>query len=132
MILLRRAQILMLHADLVSEFGGSHGLRDHALFESALDTPTASFGGQDLFPTVIEKSARLGFGLIANHPFIDGNKRVGIHAMLVQLALNGVEIEATEAEVVALGLLVASGEMSFEQVVGWIKAHAVREGGPTT
>ena len=124
MILLRRAQILMLHADLVSEFGGSHGLRDHALFESALDTPTASFGGQDLFPTVIEKSARLGFGLIANHPFVDGNKRVGIHAMLVQLALNGVEIEAS--------LLVASGEMSFEQVVGWIKAHAVREGGPTT
>lgn len=129
MILLSRAQVLMLHADLISVFGGSQGVRDQALLDSALSTPSASFGGQELYPTVVEKSARLGFGLIANHPFVDGNKRIGIHAMLVQLALNGVDVEASETELVALGLSIASGESSFERVAGWIEGHAAHDRG---
>lgn len=127
MILLSRAQVLMLRADLVSVFGGSRGVRDHAVLDSALSAPSASFGGQELYPTVVEKRARLGFGLIANHPFVDGNKRIGIHATLVQLALNGVEIEASETEVIALGLSIASGESSLEQVAGWIEGHATHD-----
>ena len=127
MILLSYAQVLMLHADLVSEFGGSHGVRDDALLDSALNTPSATFQSQELYPTVIEKSARLGFGLIANHPFVDGNKRIGIHAMLVQLALNGVEIKASETEIIALGLSVASGESTFDEVARWIEAHATHD-----
>ena len=129
MILLSRAQVLMLHADLVSEFGGSHGVRDDALLDSALSAPAASFGSQELYPTVIEKSARLGFGLIVNHPFVDGNKRVGIHAMFVQLALNGIEIDASETEVIALGLSVASGESNFGEVASWIEVHATHDRG---
>lgn len=86
---LSKQQILMLHSQLIRQTGGSDGVRDHALLESALEAPFQSYGGDDLFPTVQAKAARLGYGLIKNHCMIDGNKRIGAHAMLVFLALNG-------------------------------------------
>jgi death-on-curing protein len=92
MIKLTKKQILMLHSQLIQETGGSDGLRDEGLLESALEAPFQSYGDQDLFPTVQAKAARLGYGLIKNHPMVDGNKRIGTHAMLVFLALNGVEL----------------------------------------
>jgi death-on-curing protein len=92
MIKLTKKQILMLHSQLIQETGGSDGLRDEGLLESALEAPFQSYGDQDLFPTVQAKAARLGYGLIKNHPMVDGNKRIGTHAMIVFLALNGVEL----------------------------------------
>ena len=81
MKLLSRRQILMLHSMLIAQSGGMDGLRDEGLLDSAVNTPLQAFGGQELYPTILEKAARLGYGLIHNHPFVDGNKRIGTHAM---------------------------------------------------
>ena len=93
MIVLSKEQVLSLHTMLINETGGSDGVRDEALLESAIFAPLQKFDGKDLFPTVYQKSSRLGFGLIKNHPFVDGNKRIGAHSMLVSLSLNGIELE---------------------------------------
>lgn len=92
MKVLSKRQILLLHSAIISESGGSDGVRDEGLLDSAIGTPFQTFAGQDLYPTVLEKAVRLGFGLIRNHPFIDGNKRIGTHAMLVFLDLNNVSL----------------------------------------
>ena len=104
MIVLSKEQILVLHEQLIEETGGSSGLKDEGLLESALASPFQSFDGKDLFPSVYQKAARLGFGLASNHAFIDGNKRIGAHAMLVFLLLNGVEIEYSQEELIYLFL----------------------------
>lgn len=99
------------------------GLRDEGLLESALFTPFQSFDGNDMFPSLQQKAARLGFGLIQNHPFVDGNKRIGAHAMLVFLSLNGVELTYTQQELSGMILDVAAGKQSFEDMVVWIQQH---------
>ena len=83
MIVLSKQQILILHSQLISETGGSDGLRDVGLLESAINSPFQQFGNEDLYPTIQQKVSRLCFGLVNNHPFIDGNKRIGAHVMLV-------------------------------------------------
>lgn len=95
---LSKEQILMLHSQLIEETGGSDGVRDYNLLESAIESPFQSFGGDELHPTIQAKAARLGYGLIKNHCMIDGNKRIGTHAMLVFLALNGIELKYTQKE----------------------------------
>jgi death-on-curing protein len=123
MIKLTKKQILMLHSQLIQETGGSDGLRDEGLLESALEAPFQSYGDQELFPTVQAKAARLGYGLIKNHAMVDGNKRIGTHAMLVFLALNGVELEYTQKELYEEILGVAAGEIEYEQLLSWILGH---------
>ncbi|EPD28706.1 death-on-curing family protein [Actinotignum schaalii FB123-CNA-2] len=86
-------------------------------------TPLQSFGGQDLYPSLIDKAVRLAFGLIKNHPFIDGNKRIGTHAMLVFLALNGVELSYTDNEMIAIILSVAAGQVDESGLRAWIDEH---------
>ena len=88
---LSKEQILMLHSALIEEFGGSEGVRDFNLLESALESPFQSFNGEDLYFSVQAKAAGLGYGLIKNHCMIDGNKRIGAHSMLVFLSINGIE-----------------------------------------
>ena len=95
MIKLTKEQILLLHTQLIEITGGSDGIRDIALLESALESPFQSYGGVELYPSIQAKAARLCYGLVKNHTMIDGNKRIGCHAMLVFLALNGYEIEYT-------------------------------------
>ena len=90
MIRLSKTQILLLHEQLIAETGGSSGLRDEGMLDSALNAPFQTFGGEDVYPSLQQKAARLCFGLVKNHPFLDGNKRIGAHVMLVFLALNGV------------------------------------------
>ncbi len=90
MIRLSKPQILLLHEQLIAETGGSSGLRDEGMLDSALNAPFQTFGGEDVYPSLQQKAARLCFGLVKNHPFVDGNKRIGAHVMLVFLALNGV------------------------------------------
>ena len=90
MIRLSKPQILLLHEQLIAETGGSSGLHDEGMLDSALNAPFQTFGGEDVYPSLQQKAARLCFGLAKNHPFVDGNKRIGAHVMLVFLALNGV------------------------------------------
>lgn len=120
---LTKEQILLLQQDLIEQTGGTAGLRDEGLLESALFTPFQSFDGNDMFPSLQQKAARLGFGLIKNHPFVDGNKRIGAHAMLVFLSLNGVELTYTQQELSDMILDVAAGKQSFEDMVVWIQQH---------
>lgn len=96
MIILNKRQVLLLHSRLIAETGGIDGVRDDGLLESSLNAPFQSFGGIDVFPSIQQKAARLGYGLIKNHAFVDGNKRIGTHAMLVFLALNNIELEYTQ------------------------------------
>lgn len=120
---LTKEQILLLQQDLIEQTGGTAGLRDKGLLESALFTPFQSFDGNDMFPSLQQKAARLGFGLVQNHPFVDGNKRIGAHAMLVFLSLNGVELAYTQQELSGMILDVAAGKQSFEDMVVWIQQH---------
>ncbi|MDR0837397.1 MAG: type II toxin-antitoxin system death-on-curing family toxin [Propionibacteriaceae bacterium] len=120
---LSKRQVLLLHGQLLIETGGADGIRDEGLLESALDSPYSGFDGQEFFPSVASKAARLAFGLIRNHPFVDGNKRIGILAMLVLLDINGVDIEAENAELVALGVALAEGTTDAEAVERWITNH---------
>ena len=123
MIVLSKEQILVLHEQLIEATGGSSGLKDEGLLESALASPFQSFDGKDLFPSVYQKAARLGFGLASNHAFVDGNKRIGAHAMLVFLLLNGVEIEYSQEELINLFLGIANGEKDYPDVLNWIVSH---------
>ena len=108
---------------MIEATGGTDGVRDMGLLESALETPFQTFGGQDLYPALIQKAARLGHSLVSNHPFVDGNKRIGLHAMLVFLAINGVEIECTQQELIDVGLSLADGTMNAEKLLIWLSSH---------
>lgn len=116
-------QILMLHDALIQTSGGSNGLRDESLLDSAVFAPIQTFDGKDLYPTLIDKASRLAFGLITNHPFIDGNKRIGTHAMLVLLAINGLELEYNDEDLIEVILQVAAGELSDVLLHQWIGEH---------
>ena len=123
MTILSKEQIISLHAQLIKETGGVGGLRDEGLLDSALNAPFQSFGSVEPFPSIQQKAARLGYGLIMNHPFIDGNKRIGAHVMLVFLALNGIELEYTQDELASEILSVASNNSGFEHLLKWIIEH---------
>ena len=125
MKILTKEQILALHKELIRETGGTDGLRDEGLLDSALNAPFQSFGETDAFPSVQQKAARLGYGLIRNHAFIDGNKRIGAHTMLVFLALNGIELEYTQEELTNIIINTASGSSSFEELVEWVINHQI-------
>ena len=125
MIILSKEQILMLHSQLISETGGIGGIRDIALLESAINIPFQSFGDKDVYPSIQQKAARLGFGLVKNYAFVDGNKRIGAHAMLVFLALNQIELEYTQKELSDIILEIASGEKEFDALCKWVIAHQV-------
>ncbi len=122
---LTKEQILMLHNELIRETGGSGGLRDEGLLDSALNAPFQGFGDVDSFPSLQQKGARLGYGLICNHAFVDGNKHIGAHAMLLFLSLNGIELEYTQNELSDMILDVAAGNLRFEDMVKWIIKHQV-------
>ena len=123
MKILKKRQILLLHSVLIAESGGSDGVRDEGLLDSAVNTPFQTFSGQDLYPTVLDKAVRLCFGLIRNHPFIDGNKRIGTHAMLVFLNLNSITLSYEDDELISTILSVASGEMDADGLLKWIQQH---------
>ena len=123
---LSRDAVLTLHRDIIETSGGSDGVRDYSGLESAIAQPRMTFGGQDLYPTVVEKAAALCFSLIQNHPFVDGNKRVGHFAMEKFLFLNGYKIDAPVDSQEQLILGIASGDVSREQLVEWLTAH-IRE-----
>lgn len=120
---LSKELILLLHDQLVEETGGSGGIRDEGLLESAIHAPFQSFGGRENYPSIQQKAARLCFGLVKNHAFVDGNKRIGAHAMLVFLELNGIALEYTQEELSGIILDIASGEKDFQELLEWIILH---------
>lgn len=128
MIWLSKEQILYLHSELIQATGGLDGLRDDNLLQSALLSPMQTYDDTELFPTLIDKAVRLTCGLTQNHPFIDGNKRIGAHAMLVVLALNGVPLVYTQNELSDVFLQLASGQIDFEKLREWVYSHLKNEG----
>ena len=125
MIKFSKEKVLLLHKLIAAETGGSVGVRDEGLLESALEGAFASFDGLDLYPSKEEKGARLGYTLISNHAFVDGNKRIGMYIMLTFLEVNGIRLECTNDEIVEVGLSVASGQMRYEELLDWVFAHRV-------
>ena len=123
MKILSKRQILMLHTALIAQTGGIDGVRDEGLLDSAINAPFQTFEEQDLYPTVLEKAARLGFGLISNHPFLDGNKRIGAHAMLTFMGVNQINLCCTDEELISLILQVASGRLNYDGMLEWLKSH---------
>lgn len=122
---LSKQQILMLHQMLIAQSGGSPEIRDDGLLDSALNTPFQSFSNTELYPSLLEKAARLGYGLIKNHPFVDGNKRIGTHAMLAFLAINNVELSYSDDELIQLILGIASGEYDDKHLLNWLQQHLI-------
>lgn len=118
-------EVLDLYQRILEQSGGSAGIRDFGALESALAQPRMTFDGDELYPTIVDKAAALGFSLINNHPFVDGNKRIGHAAMEVFLILNGYEIEAgvDEQERVILG--VAAGQIKRDELRAWLSLHIV-------
>jgi death-on-curing protein len=125
MIRLSKSQVFLIHDQLIAETGGSSGLRDEGMLDSALNAPFQTFGEEDVYPSLQQKAARLCFGLVKNHPFLDGNKRIGAHVMLIFLALNGVELQYSQTELSDLILRLASGEIDTEHIFHWINSHQI-------
>lgn len=123
MIKLSKDKVLLLHQLIAEATGGSIGVRDEGLLESALEAAYSGFGDVEFFPTKEEKAAKLGFELISNHAFVDGNKRIGMYVMLTFLEVNGIRLECTDEDVIYAGLSVAAGTMSYEQLLTWVLEH---------
>ncbi|HEX6291608.1 MAG TPA: type II toxin-antitoxin system death-on-curing family toxin [Herpetosiphonaceae bacterium] len=120
-------EILFLHQQLIEQLGGSEGVHDLNALESALAQPRMSFGGEDLYPTLEEKAVALGFSLIKNHPFIDGNKRTAHAAMETFLVLNGNEIDAPVEEQEQVILQVAANQLDRDTFTAWLHAHSIKK-----
>ena len=116
-------KVKLLHQLMAEATGGSVGVRDEGLLDSAIEGAFATFDGVELYPSKEEKAAKLGYSLISNHAFVDGNKRIGVYVMLSFLELNGIHIKAADKDVVSLGLGVADGSMGQNDILDWIHKH---------
>ena len=120
MIKFSREKVLLLHQIISEATGGDPNLRDIGLLDSALESAYQTFDGKELYPTKQEKAARIGYSLISNHAFVDGNKRIGMYVLLTFLETNGIRINPTNDDVARVGLAVASGEMKYDDLLKWI------------
>ena len=125
MIKFDKDKVLLLHQLITQETGGSAGVRDYGLLDATLESAYRTFDGKELFPTKEEKAARIGIGLVTNHAFVDGNKRIGLYVMITFLEANGIKIEATNDEIIKVGLSLAQSEMKYEDLLKWIIEHKV-------
>ena len=123
MIFFEYEQVVKIHRSLIEKTGGMDGIRDAQLLDSALKTPFQTFGGNNLYPNILDKASQLCYSLIENHSFVDGNKRIGVHLMLLFLKLNNIEVNYSQQELVDFGLDIASGKMSKNDIKGWIIEH---------
>ena len=123
MIKFSREKVLLLHQLIAEETGGDPNVRDLNLLDSALNSAFQTFDGKELYPTKQEKAARIGYSLISNHAFVDGNKRIGMYVLLTFLETNGIRMELTDEEIARVGLAVADGSMKYEELLGLIREH---------
>lgn len=121
MIYFTLEQVLKIHSVLVQKTGGSDGLRDKNLLDSALKTPFQTFALEELYPTFLEKASALCYSLVQNHPFVDGNKRIGVHLMLLFLELNNCKLSYSQKELVDFGFGIASGKIGKDEIKEKIK-----------
>lgn len=125
-IFLTLEQVLVIHENQIGLYGGTSGLRDLALLESAILRPQTTFGGEDLYPTLFEKAAALMHSLVLNHSFLDGNKRTGTVSILVFLEINGYEIDVSQKQLIKVALGVESKKLDINQLAGWLKKNSKR------
>ena len=123
MIFFDYEQVIKLHSTLISKTGGIDGVRDDNLLDSALKTPFQTFGGKDLYPEILDKASQLCYSLIKNHPFTDGNKRIGVHLTLLFLKINNIELTYSQKELIEFGLSVAAGNMNKDDIKQWLINH---------
>lgn len=123
MIKYDKEMVKLLHQLMAEATGGSVGVRDENLLDSALESAFATFDGKDLYPTKEEKAAKLAYSLISNHAFVDGNKRIGVYVMLNFLEINGINISSSNEDVIELGLKTADGTFKYEEILDWILNH---------
>lgn len=123
MIFFEYEQVVKLHSSLIEQTGGIDGVRDKKLLDSALKVPFQTFEGNNLYPDILDKASQLCYSLIANHPFVDGNKRIGVHLTLLFLKLNAIELDYSQQELIDFGFRVASGKMSKNDIKEWIIEH---------
>ena len=125
MIKFSKEKVLLLHQLIAAETGGSVGVRDEGLLESAIESAFAGFGDKEFYPSKEEKAAKIGFSLVSNHAFVYGNKRIGMYIMITFLEVNGIYLDCTNEEVVEIGLGLADGSIGYEEILEWIKNHRV-------
>ena len=123
MIKFDEEKVLLLHQLIIESSGGSYELRDIKLLDSALSSAFQTFDNKELFPTKEEKGAKLGYSLVSNHAFVDGNKRIGLLVMLSFLEINGIHLKYTDDELIDLGFGLASDKVSYEGLLSWINSH---------
>lgn len=124
MIRLIEQQVLAVHLRMIEMTEGSDGVRDRSLLDWALNAPFQTFDGKEIYPALLSKAAVLCRSIISNHPFLDGNKRIGIRVMLIFLELNGIELQYSQNELIELGLGVASSNLSSDDILKWLIEHA--------
>jgi len=117
--------VIDIHAELIDKIGGSHGIRDKNLLDMTVNSTFQTFDGNDLYPTITDKAAHLVYSLIKNHPFLDGNKRIGVTAMIIFLKANGVKFKCTNDELADFGLGLADGSYDEKYAQGWINSHII-------
>ena len=125
MIKFDKEKVLLLQKLVIESSGGSAGVRDFNLLDLALESAFQTFDGKELYPSKEEKGARLGYGLVSNHAFVDGNKRIGLLVMISFLHINGIRIDFTDNELVDLGLSLASGKTDYIELLNWINCHKI-------
>ena len=123
MINIDKKNVLLLHDLIVKQSGGKAGVRDVSLLDSAIACAYQTFDSNELYPSVEEKAARLGYGLISNHAFVDGNKRIGVLVMLTFLKINNVKLKVTDEDLIKFGYSVANGSMKHTDILSWINSH---------
>lgn len=125
MIKLTLQHVLSMHEMLIKATSGSSGLRDEGLLDMSLASAFQTFDGKDIYSSIEEKAARLAFSIVSNHPFVDGNKRIGLFVMLTFLELNGVYLEHTQQELIRLGLSLAEGTIDYQEVLVWVQSKKI-------
>jgi death-on-curing protein len=125
MIFFEFEQVTRIHSSLIAKTGGLEGIRDKNLLDSALKVPFQTFDGKDLYPDILEKATQLCFSLINNHPFSDGNKRIGIHLTLLFLKINNVQLNYVQQELIDLGFGIASSKLQKNDIRKWFENHVV-------
>lgn len=115
--------VLLLHQMAIDEFGGSHGLRDLGLLESAVARPSSTYDGEELYPDIYTKGAALVHSLLLNHQFVDGNKRTAMFSVMTFLELNGFELTASQKDIVEAALWIENKQPEIEEIASWLKAH---------
>lgn len=125
MIFFEFEQVTRIHSSLIAKTGGLDGIRDKNLLDSALKVPFQTFDGKDLYPDILDKATQLCFSLINNHPFSDGNKRIGIHLTLLFLKINNVQLNYVQQELIDLGFGIASSKLQKNGIRKWFENHVV-------